>query len=688
MSVNSPIMVTQLYSRTRSKSMDDELAYMQIHSTQTHKTPKLPSIHDIRGGGLSGHATLPAKTDRTSTIRQSSLAISRRGHPRVAAGYPSLQKFHNKPLVSTNKDGSMSPTSAIARYKRVMSEYELQEIHNFPKVWFVGPTAQKLRCSMQENSSKINFGFDNDKGRYQVVRNDHIAYRYEVLKCLGKGSFGDVMKVYDHQKKEYVALKIIRNEPRFHQQALLEIKLLDQLAKKDIKNRFNVIHMKDTFKFREHTCITFELLKCDLYSELKRTGFKGFKVDRIRTITKDLVNALRNLRRLKIIHCDLKPENILLTNDGRGVKIIDFGSSCHVKDQVHTYIQSRFYRAPEIILGTFPYGCPIDMWSLGCILVELFTGRPIFPGHSEAEQLMYQVEFLGMPPPLMLAHSKRTDKFFDDSNEKLKPVLDRRNHIKVFKNRSIDVLLRHVPEEDSDFIDFIKQTFHWDPLKRMTPRESSRHPFVAGPKSNAQELPDQTSDKTIRRLSEPPMQLRSGIASLDSSSVSSTCKPTTSNDATTETIPTNSTIASQSTSIAAVSKLNRSNSHGAILDGSHSRHVLDVRDTTGCNVLSEAQSNNHATHLCDGGSYPHTDPSKLSMTVSNSNNSRPMDFHSRTIPGTSSFNGGSRAVCGSANYQTTCIKSPASLLAMSDSPRPTELEVIPECACINSSTQV
>ncbi len=86
-----------------------------------------------------------------------------------------------------------------------------------------------------------------------------------------------------------------------------------------------------------------------------------------------------------MIHCDLKPENILLKQANKsGIKIIDFGSSCLWNQRIYTYIQSRFYRAPEIILG-IPYTCAIDMWSFGCILAELYSGYPLFPGESETD---------------------------------------------------------------------------------------------------------------------------------------------------------------------------------------------------------------------------------------------------------------------------------------------------------------
>lgn len=123
-----------------------------------------------------------------------------------------------------------------------------------------------------------------------------------------------------------------------------------------------------------------------------------------------------------MIHCDLKPENILLPKKGQqgeSLKIIDLGSSCFYSERLYTYIQSRFYRAPEIILG-LPYTAAIDMWSFGCIVAELFVGFPIFPGESEKEQLALQMQFRGVPPIDVLEQSTRAEMFFED----LKPDED------------------------------------------------------------------------------------------------------------------------------------------------------------------------------------------------------------------------------------------------------------------------
>lgn len=145
--------------------------------------------------------------------------------------------------------------------------------------------------------------------------------------------------------------------------------------------------MTSYFVHCNHLCIVFELLSCSLYDLIKRS--KSLSLPLIRKFAYQLLNSLYflSIEGTDVIHSDLKPENILLRDSNRsGIKIIDFGSSCRSREQIFTYIQSRFYRAPEIILG-MEYSHSIDMWSLGCILVELHTGDPLFPGENEIDQV-------------------------------------------------------------------------------------------------------------------------------------------------------------------------------------------------------------------------------------------------------------------------------------------------------------
>ena len=159
------------------------------------------------------------------------------------------------------------------------------------------------------------------------------------------------------------------------------------------------------FMYRNHQCLVFEMLSLNLYELLKNTQFGGVSLNLIRKFAKQVLKSLQFLARsdVDIIHCDLKPENILLRHPKKsGVKVIDFGSSCRSNKRMYSYIQSRFYRSPEVMLG-LPYSTSIDMWSLGCILAEMHTGEPLFSGsdqfvhESEAPDSSRECESLAPP---------------------------------------------------------------------------------------------------------------------------------------------------------------------------------------------------------------------------------------------------------------------------------------------------
>ena len=154
--------------------------------------------------------------------------------------------------------------------------------------------------------------------------------------------------------------------------------------------------------FRKHICIVTELLSISLYDLIEANQFRPIEMHHIRTFAIQILNALVFLRDNSIIHSDLKPENILLKNKSKtGIKLIDFGTSMFSHEATYMYIQSRFYRAPEVILGAI-YDYSIDMWSLGCLLAELHLGYPIFAGSNEQEQLSLIMQILGEPPKEML----------------------------------------------------------------------------------------------------------------------------------------------------------------------------------------------------------------------------------------------------------------------------------------------
>ena len=247
----------------------------------------------------------------------------------------------------------------------------------------------------------------------------------------------------------------------------------------------------------------------------------------LRRFAKQLLGSLLLLKSKKVIHCDLKPENVLLAHPARSeIKVIDFGSSCLENEKVYTYIQSRFYRSPEVILG-MSYGMAIDMWSLGCILAELLTGYPIFPGENEQEQLACIMEVFGPPEKHLIEKSTRKKLFFD-SLGKPRVTVSSKGKRRRPSSKSLQQALKC---EDEAFLDFITRCLRWDPDRRLRPDEAIIHEFINGrsgkpPPNRPRTAPSNTLASPIKRhnsvtqtpastrpLPEPPTtSLKSGTA--------------------------------------------------------------------------------------------------------------------------------------------------------------------------------
>jgi len=176
-----------------------------------------------------------------------------------------------------------------------------------------------------------------------------------------------------------------------------------------------------------------------------------------------------------LIHCDLKPENILITDKKtESLKLVDYGSGCFVSEQVYTYVQSRFYRAPEVILR-LPYNEKVDIWSFGCILMELYTGEPLFPGNNEQEQLEYIMEVCGIPDKEMVQKSRKGDYYFD---EEFSPFLIEEDQVGILRIPSSRTLEEASKCRDKLFLDFVKRCLELDPKKRWSASQALQHEWI------------------------------------------------------------------------------------------------------------------------------------------------------------------------------------------------------------------
>lgn len=389
-------------------------------------------------------------------------------------------------------------TTATTTTSSSINPTELDQQSSVP---ITAATVSTAASQLIKKEKKLhNDGYDDEYDDYIIKSGEKFEDRYEIDSLIGKGSFGQVVKAFDTLENEYVAIKIIKNKRPFLQQAQIEVRLLDLMNQHDHEFSSYIVRLKGNFMHRNHLCLVFELLSYNLYDLLRNTNFRGVSLNLTRKFAQQLCSALQFLSstELSIIHCDLKPENILLCNPKRSaIKIVDFGSSCQLGQRLYQYIQSRFYRSPEVLLG-LSYDMAIDMWSLGCILVEMHTGEPLFNGSHEFDQMNKIVEVLGMPPAHMLEQGSKTRRYFDrfpDGTWQLKRIKEGKKYKNSGTRRLRDIIgadtggpqgrriseAGHTLHDYLRFEDIILRMLTYDPKLRLTPLEALQHSFFKRP---------------------------------------------------------------------------------------------------------------------------------------------------------------------------------------------------------------
>ncbi|XP_077941141.1 homeodomain-interacting protein kinase 3 isoform X1 [Gasterosteus aculeatus] len=352
-------------------------------------------------------------------------------------------------------------------------------------------------------------GMGGGDGDYQVVQHEVLCSMkntYEVLDFLGRGTFGQVVKCWKRGTGEVVAVKILKNHPSYARQGQIEVGILARLSAENA-DEHNLVRAFECFQHRSHTCLVFEMLEQNLYDFLKQNKFSPLPLKVIRPVLQQVATALKKLKSMGLIHADLKPENIMLVDPVRQpyrVKVIDFGSASHVSKAVcSTYLQSRYYRAPEIILG-LPFCEAIDMWSLGCVIAELFLGWPLYPGALEYDQIRYISQTQGLPGEHLLNSGTKKTRFFCKESDspyaawRLKSTdehetetgmkskearkyifscLDDIAHVNLVMNlEGCDLLVEKADRRE--FVGLLKKMLLIDAEERITPAEALSHPFV------------------------------------------------------------------------------------------------------------------------------------------------------------------------------------------------------------------
>lgn len=353
--------------------------------------------------------------------------------------------------------------------------------------------------------------FDREKTGFEETREFQIIYgsiiggRYQVMEYLGSAAFSKAIRCFDLHTNEEVCMKIIENNKDYFDQSIDEIKLL-RFIKSNCQDcdEKNIIKMIDFFYHKEHLFIVTELLKDNLYEFYKYNREQEeklyFTLGRLQRVTKQILVALDYLHDLHLIHCDLKPENILIKSYSRcEVKVIDLGSSCFIHDHLSSYVQSRSYRAPEVILGC-KYDYKVDIWSLGCIVAELYTGYVLFQNESVVGLLARVLGIIGPIPEHMVKEGKLVSNFFtkegilfqeaggvDMHSQNVSESTKRRHRKKMEKEgakynllipKKTNLKARLNNVEDPLFVDFLRGLLQIDPEKRLSAKEALNHPWL------------------------------------------------------------------------------------------------------------------------------------------------------------------------------------------------------------------
>ncbi|WVZ74759.1 hypothetical protein U9M48_022902 [Paspalum notatum var. saurae] len=377
---------------------------------------------------------------------------------------------------------------------------------------------------------------DDKDGHYVFAVGDNLTPRYKINAKMGEvvdaagyftaecvSGIHQVLECWDRERKEMVAIKIIRGIKKYRDAAMIEIGMLEQLGKYD-ESRSSCVQIRNWFDYRNHICIVstlldygnyeltqrdnhvvFERLGPSLYDFLRKNNYRSFPIALVREVAKQLLECIAFMHELRLIHTDLKPENILLVSpeyikvpdykvssrspkDGSyykqlpkssAIKVIDFGSTTYDQQDQSYVVSTRHYRAPEVILG-LGWSYPCDIWSVGCILVELCTGEALFQTHENLEHLAMMERVFGPLPYHMLKRADRhCEKYIRKGRLNWPEGCTSRESMKAVMKlpRLQNLVMQNVDQSAGDFINLLQGLLKYDPASRLTAQEALLHPF-------------------------------------------------------------------------------------------------------------------------------------------------------------------------------------------------------------------
>ncbi|CAF3809804.1 unnamed protein product [Adineta steineri] len=360
---------------------------------------------------------------------------------------------------------------------------------NSPGAW-----RRRGNTNESENPHLID-NWDDSEGYYRVHIGEILNNRYEVFGFTGQGVFSNVVRAREETggKSTEVAIKIIRNNELMNKTGWKELEYLRKLNENDTEDRYHCLRLLHHFTHRHHLCLVFEPLSMNLREVLKKYGKDvGLSIKAVRSYAQQLMLALKHLKKCNILHADIKPDNILVNETKLYLKLCDFGSASYGSDcEITPYLVSRFYRAPEIILG-MKYDFAIDLWSVAVTIYELYTGRVMFPGKSNNDMIKLMMDLKGKVPNRIIRKGLLKDKHFDRDCNFLYHEIDKvteRDKITTVTNINatrhlLSLLVGHqrLPDDQMKKVvqlhDLLDKILVFDPQKRLNIKQAFEHQFI------------------------------------------------------------------------------------------------------------------------------------------------------------------------------------------------------------------
>ncbi|KAK9148907.1 hypothetical protein Scep_007664 [Stephania cephalantha] len=426
---------------------------------------------------------------------------------------PTQPEATPRSLLDVAKEDLARPSSPPLRVDDREGHYVFNVGENLTprcKYWILLSEFQVSRLALLWKSAIIGFCDEC------IRRSDHnltLIVLNKILSKMGEGTFCRVLECWDRQSRELVAVKVIRSAQRYCDAAKHEIDILHHLAQND-SSGLRCVQMLNWFDYRNHICIVFEKLGPSLFDFLRRNNYYPFPVDLVREFGRQLLESVAcvwiillhptsyHMHDLHLIHTDLKPENVLLISSenvklpgkrnswdemmlrcvpkSSAIKLIDFGSSVFDNLGHRGIVSTRHYRAPEVILG-LGWSYPCDVWSVGCILIELCSGKTLFQTHENLEHLAMMESILGPLPKHMIQKANCGAEKYIRKGARLNwpEGAASRESIRVVRElaRLKGVVDRYVSSSRTEFTDLLQSLLKYDPAERITAQQALRHPF-------------------------------------------------------------------------------------------------------------------------------------------------------------------------------------------------------------------